>query len=1088
MTSSGFCAPCAGVKRNKAGEIVITSDELLRDDELADLFEKKHEIRDTKVKTAISWLERSGFLRRNQNLTDVFQGRPLVQNLDEAKAVAEKLNLAPATQRIWLNIMRLIFNASRERGLSADMIAEAVFPDSRQLAQVEADSGLKPAQIVINALHDMAEAGLLNRGVMLSAILRPKGKNNALKVLQTIMEIENRLLSIMRTEDPDADRGNWVALSVRRLCQKLKNEGFETSPQVIQRLIKGLSYDGKGLAASMGSLELHHISRDRYDVRLQRSWDTIGKTVSLRQNVAFTLLKELICMADKNLTEGAADGGDVNISFSSNDLAAAIKHDIILSASVKKILPAIDRGLMFLHEHKAIHLQGGMAVLRQAMTIRLAPEAKGRRYTLGDFKPLSVHYRERRFQVHVMVAYAYLGLDKIAGALRLVLDYFSLGRIRFINRYFADQKELIEKATTQESYRKIVERLGNPVQIAVVGSPTEQNQLILAGPGAGKTTVIVHRCAHLLQVERIPARQVLVLCFNHNAAITLKKRLNHLIGKLARGLTVATYHGAAMRIAGISVRDVMDSQNAAEIDFDKIIQGALKMINGEVEIAGLEPDAVREQLLGGYSHILVDEYQDIDRAQYDLVSSIAGKSVAEGEGRLSILAVGDDDQNIYAFRGANVEFIRQFKMDYPAQITYLVENYRSSRHIINASNQLIKNNRDRMKGAYPIRINRERENIAPGGKWNLLDPVAQGRVQIVSVKNPFHQAVSVLVELQRLKSLSADFKWDDCAVLSRTRHVLPQVRSVLEQEGHPVKIALGKTLPIYRIREVTAFIDSLKQQADENLRASELLRRFVETAGNGNLSIWNRMLVNFLESYQEETADAMLPAEWALDNLFEHLAEQRQEKIIGDGVFLGTVHSAKGMEFSHVFILDGDWPPPNTPTAREEARRVLYVAMTRAKETLVLMRSAERPNLFLKELTGESILPRKSHVPLSAFKQRFFYRYEILGLEDIYMDYAGGFPKDHSIHRQIANLESGDRVGFAVGPKWVEIHDPDNYCVGRLAAKCAERWKNRFEQIHAVRVVAMLARSKMDPEETYRHRIKTDAWELPVLEVVSRTE
>ncbi|MBT8351831.1 MAG: RecQ family ATP-dependent DNA helicase, partial [Deltaproteobacteria bacterium] len=308
------------VKRNEAGEIVITSNELLRDEELSDLFEKKHEIRDTRVKTAISWLERSGFLRRNENLTDVFQGKPLVKNIDEAKELIARLNLAPITARLWIIILGLIFNNSLEKGLSADNIAEGLFQDREQLKQLEVATGLKPSQIVINALHDMAEARLLDRGIMLSAILRPKGKNNAMKVLQSVTEIEQHLLSIMQTEDPDADNGSWVDLNVRRLSQKLKNEGFDTSTHVIQSLIKGLSYDGKGLAASLGSLELRHMGRDRYNVRLQRSWDAIKKNISLRHNVSHIILKELIKIAKKKIDESDKGGGtDVNISFASND-------------------------------------------------------------------------------------------------------------------------------------------------------------------------------------------------------------------------------------------------------------------------------------------------------------------------------------------------------------------------------------------------------------------------------------------------------------------------------------------------------------------------------------------------------------------------------------------------------------------------------------------------------------------------------------------------------------------------------------------------------------------------------------------------
>jgi ATP-dependent DNA helicase RecQ len=1075
-------------KRNKKGEIVITSDELLRDENLTDQFEDSYTVRNTKVKTAIAWLERSGFLRRNQNLTDVFQGKPLVKNIDEAENRIKELNLTPNTVHLWFNILRLIFNTSFDRGLSADWLAEGLFPDREQLRQLEAATGLKPSQIVIKALHDMADAGLLDRGLMLSAILRPKGKNSALKVLRSIIELEERLLSLMQIEDPDADNGSWVELNIRRLSQKLKNDGIETSPHVIRSLIKGLSYDGKGLAASLGSLELSHVSRDRYNVRLQRSWDVIKKTVALRHNVAYTILNELIKIAGKQIKESdESDGSDVTISFSSNDLSAAVKSDITLNTEVKKILPAIDRALMFLHEHKAIYLQGGMAVLRQAMTIQLEAGSKGRRYSIGDFKPLSVHYREKRFQVHVMVEYARLSLARIAGALLLVLDYFSLGRVKFINKYFADRKNLIEKATTQESYRKIVEKLGNAVQISAVGSPVEQNMLILAGPGSGKTTVIVHRCAYLLQVERIPARQILVLCFNHNAAVSLRKRLHELVGKQARGVTVVTYHGAAMRIAGISVRDTIDSEGSNDIDFDKIIHDALKLLKGETEIPGDEPDDVRDQLIGGYSHILVDEYQDIDQEQYELVSAIAGRTLDEGEGRLSILAVGDDDQNIYAFRGANVRFIRQFQKDYPTRIIYLVDNYRSSNHIIHAANQLIRHNKDRMKSRYPICMNREREISKAGGKWQRIDPVAEGRVQILKIADQYHQAAAVLDELKRLKGLAPDLKWEECAILSRTRHVLAPVRSVLEQAELPVKISLESSFPFQRVREVLLFIDFLKSRDGENCRSSRISDLYADMTGAKENNIWRQMIENFLESYREETADAILPADWMMDRLFEYIAGQRRDKVLGQGIFLGTIHSAKGMEFSHVFILDGGWNVPNSQKSREEERRILYVAMTRAKDNLVLMKSQKTPNPFIKELKGENILPRKYQPPSGNYADSDFYQYEILGLNDIYMDYAGGFPAHHAIHKHIAELETGCEVFLVNQDRWVEIMNRENYRVARLAGNAAEKWRERLDSIHKVNVLAMIARDRKDPDENFENRIRTDSWELPILEVVYRS-
>ena len=130
---------------------------------------------------------------------------------------------------------------------------------------------------------------------------------------------------------------------------------------------------------------------------------------------------------------------------------------------------------------------------------------------------------------------------------------------------------------------------------------------------------------------------------------------------------------------------------------------------------------MRDRLLAGFQHILVDEYQDIDEPQYEMISAIAGRTLDDADQKLSILAVGDDDQNIYAFRGANVEFIRRFQQDYDAEVHYLVENYRSTRHIIEAANQLIAANADRMKTDHPIRIDRHREMLAPGGEFGRRD-------------------------------------------------------------------------------------------------------------------------------------------------------------------------------------------------------------------------------------------------------------------------------------------------------------------------------------------------------------------------------
>jgi ATP-dependent DNA helicase RecQ len=1076
-------------KRNRKGEIVITSDELVRDEDLADLHGLSPEGREKKVQAAVAWLERAGFLKRNHNLTDVFQGKLLVDSLAEAEKVMERLNLGRYSQNLWLNILQILINAredQKHQGVRADSIAEALFPEKNALVEMEKSTGQTAAQMVINALHDMADAGLIDQGIMLSATLRAKGRNNASKIFRTACDLETRLVRLLQELDPDADNGGWVDLNIPRLNQRLNNEDLESTPDMLRQLIKGISYDGKGFAAAPGSFELKYVDYARYRVRLQRSWTSITKTISLRQNVAQRILNTLLEKAERQASESGVEvTGTVQVAFASNDLSDAIKSDIILSAEVKKILPAIDRALMFLHEQKIIELQGGLAILRRAMTIRMEEAAKGRYYGKGDYKPLAVHYREKRLQVHVMKRYADLALEKLADALTLVLDYFALGRIRFINKYFAHDKDLLDKAATAESYRMIVENLHNPVQISAVGKPVEDNMLILAGPGSGKTTIIVHRCAYLVEVERIPARQILVLCFNHSSAMELKKRLFGLIGRAAKAVTVATYHGVAMRLAGISIRDMAEARGADGIDFEGIIKHAVTLLKGERGIHGMEPDELRDRLLSGYSHILVDEYQDIDENQYQLVAAIAGKALEAEDSRLTLLAVGDDDQNIYTFRGANVHYIRRFQEDYEARIIYLVENYRSSKHIIAASNALIRHNRDRMKGEHPIRINRERAPNLAGGRWTELDPVSQGRVQVISVRNLLHQAHYVKSEMDRMRNLDPNVHFGDFAVLSRTKVPLAAVRSFLEEAKYPFRTTLDTPLPLHRVREIHLFLQWLGTREKENHRASELGARLSRVRDGGKMNIWWQLIETFLSALEEDTLDSLQPSSRALDRFYEFLAEQSREKVMGQGVFMSTIHSAKGMEFPHVFVLDGDWRRSMDKGAWEEERRVMYVGMTRAEETLRLLRMSHQPNPLLKDMGGDNVI-RLTSEDVAESGGHTGKKYEMLNLSEIYLDYAGTFPRKHPIHEHLAAVETGQNVCLCRNSEKLEIQDLGGGCLGRLSMEGARNWGERLQDILEVRVAAMLERERDDPDEPFQKRIKADRWEVPILEIVTR--
>ena len=168
-----------------------------------------------------------------------------------------------------------------------------------------------------------------------------------------------------------------------------------------------------------------------------------------------------------------------------------------------------------------------------------------------------------------------------------------------------------------------------------------------------------------------------------------------MIGADAAGVTVQTLHGLAMRLTGTSY--AVAAERGESIDFSSVIKAATAQLKKAEQGDDIGPSVQRDRLLSGLRYLLVDEYQDINAEHYELISALAGRSLNSDEDKLSLMAVGDDDQNIYAFGGANVRFIKQFADDYRARTYYLIENYRSTAHIIHCANRIIAPARDRMK-------------------------------------------------------------------------------------------------------------------------------------------------------------------------------------------------------------------------------------------------------------------------------------------------------------------------------------------------------------------------------------------------------
>ena len=1066
-------------KRNKDNEIVITAGELLRDEQVQTGFTTEDQMADTKVKTAVAWLERAGMVERNQNNTRVFQGQPLVRNMEEAEEKIAPIHLSEKQKKRWLAVLQALFNARKDEGMSADELAELpeFKTDERESSSSDINTG--DTLRVLRVLHEMTEAGLIKQGILLNAFVRYKVGDHSRLRFEKVCALERAMLRLMQESEPDAE--GWLDLSLRRLNQRLNDEGYVCIPENLRNLLKSLSLDGKGLAGNRGSLQFRYLGQDHYRIKLNRDWAALLATAERRRDVAKVALETLFAKIPENTTPSA----ELLVDFSVDDIALALRGDLLLHGQVKNVLAAIDRALMFLHEQQVIILQQGLAVFRQAMTIRILPEEMKRRYTKGDYSPLDQHYKERIFQVHVMNEYARLGLEKIRQALELVVAYFSLDRNSFVQRYFAGRKEIVERATSQASYHRIVDNLANPVQIAVVAALPDENMLVLAGPGSGKTRVVAHRCAYLLRVKRAQPRSILILCFNRNAAITLRRRLLELAGPDAKGVTVQTYHGLAMRLTGASFAERAERRKMNVEDFKTVIPDAVSLLNGEIELAGMERDELRERLLAGYRYILVDEYQDIDQDQYRLVSAIAGRTLSDPDSKLALLAVGDDDQNIYTFRGANVEFIRRFQEDYQARTYYLVDNYRSSAHIISAANCLIAHNRDRMKTDHAIRINKGRERLPAGGSWKELDPLTQGRVQLFHVTNASHQAIALIEELKRRKARNPSLNWLECAVLARTREELAPIRALCEEQKIPIiwRIDREKTPPLQRIREFRRFLTEMKARHGELMSAPDLLTMVSELAGTYS-SIWWELLRDILRELENESGDAQLPAGYISEYVYEALAEQRREHGIGTGVFLSTVHSSKGMEFPHVFVPGGGWTTGKNTQDQEEERRVYYVAMTRARETLCLFERGDAPNPHTALISGDFLLEYDPPIIARPDESVLRRRYDLLGMEELFLDFAGRKRREDPVHDHLAALKPGDPLRLAPNGEYIELHDTKGNCVAQLSQKVRKLWRERLDSVERVTVLALVERRAEDTGEEYRDRCQCEQWEIPLAEIV----
>ena len=239
-------------------------------------------------------------------------------------------------------------------------------------------------------------------------------------------------------------------------------------------------------------------------------------------------------------------------------------------------------------------------------------------------------------------------------------------------------------------------------------------------------------------------------------------------------------------------------------------------------------------------------------------------------------------------------------------------------------------------------------------------------------------------------------------------------------------------------------------------------------------------------AWREDTADASLPCGQAMDYLYESLAEQRRDQSIGRGVFLSTIHSAKGTEFDHVLAPGEGWRRKRGAAAQEEERRLFYVGMTRARKTLAVFKTPGTSNHHADLLDGQYVLHRAAGQGRGVSPAVLTRRFELLGMADMFLDLAAGQTESHPIHAAISRLQPGSVLQRRLRKAFVELIDSEGHRVAQLSRSSSAQWLDRMGCIETIRVLAVVQRYGPDVQSDYKEGCRCSRWEVPLVEVAVR--
>ncbi|MDQ6953890.1 MAG: RecQ family ATP-dependent DNA helicase [Mariprofundaceae bacterium] len=1013
-------------KTSKEGDhhthiIQVSSGDILRhaesEDDIELAFDGRDYQADTKVRTAIAWLEEKKFLARKENKTGVIEGTFLLHSKENIQACLQQQKLSEANIRACLKVAMVVMQFHANESINVDQIGEATGMEARD---------------VFRRIRCLQDAKIMDHDMSLVAWLAARTRGDSKRALNRLIELERQLIELIQ-EKAQGDIEQPFQINIYEACHQLRETSSESNilPNDILLLL--------GLWGQLDHLvRIMPCGKDCFQMRWKKEF--VETKEHIRQRHLFSDIS-LAWLYDK-IPVGER-GKNLRVPFKLGELEETLNENILTRTfTVNQERP--EKTLLALEKSQVLGLDSGAAIFHPAMTLHI-PKNKNKP-TINTYTPLAEHYQAQIRQIHLMREWALrMSTKDEDAATQLLNDYFQLSEEKMLARYFPENLADLDISATAKRVESIVgPQVLSDVQQGIVQQAVEKNMLVLAGPGSGKTRLLVHRVAWLVCVQRIKPESILILAFNRSTVTELRHLLGprHMLGSQAYFLEIHTYHSLAMRLLG-----EFPPENANEFHdwSQQLISKASEQLLRDDDDGDNE---LRRKLMAGFQHILVDEYQDINQAQYDLLSAMAGRSLHAAEDRLTMFAVGDDDQNIYEWNGSNNKYIQQFEEDYHADIEYMTVNYRSSSGIVAINNLLIEQHPNRLKKNHPI------------------TPCAQtkdGKVRLFTGDAYSLQAKAL--EICQYLIAKENMAANRIAILCRDHYDYEYLAPALRNKALPICIRGKKdSLPWYKLREVHAMLKVF--DGDGVLSAAEIHQTWKTLPQHIQDHQTTKALWYWLDAYHDTEEIVRSRYEWRAE--IRELSYDESKKM-GQGIHLGTMHSAKGLEFDTVIVFAGK----NTSNKQLEELRLRYVAMTRAERNLILMQK-DSAYIWFKCLPVET-------ESLSIAVHETYEEYDIhpCKMSDIVLDFVGHAAT--ALHT--ADIDVGSvltvHAGGLLHCQGSTIGKFSKAMQADINARQQKGWK-----ISYIKVRAVIRRYKTDSEKGfYQERCKQNVWDVILPEI-----